>query len=109
MDNKSIQSILQDALENEIPSSQVELWPAVKASLVAGKHPLIQQGEKMNTIKSRRIARVAFAGLVIVVLLALAFITPQGRAFAQSILQFFVRTESDAIPMPTEEPVTWVD
>ncbi len=109
MDNKKIQSILQDALEGKIPSSQVELWPTVKASLVAGKHPLIQQGEKMNTTKPRRMAGVAFAGLVIVVLLALAFITPQGRAFAQSILQFFVRSESDAIPIPTEEPVTWVD
>ena len=37
MDNKNIQSILQDALEEEIPSSQVNLWSAVKASLVAGK------------------------------------------------------------------------
>jgi len=109
MDNKKIQSILQDALEEKIPSSQIELWPAVKASLVAGKHPLIQQGEKMNTIKPRRISRAALIALMIVVLLALAFITPQGRAFAQSILQFFIRSESDAIPVPTEEPVTWVD
>jgi len=109
MDNKNIQSILQDALEEKVPSSQVELWPAVKASLVAGIHPLVQQGEKMNTIKSRRMARVAFAILTIVTLLALVFITPQGRAFAQSILQFFVRSESDAIPVPTSEPVNWVD
>ena len=109
MDNKNIRSILQDALEEKIPSSQVELWSAVKASLVAGRHPLIQQGEKMNTTKPRRISRAAFITLMIVVPMALAFITPQGRAFAQSILQFFIRTEGDAIPMPTEEPVTWVD
>ncbi len=48
MDHKKIRSILQDALEEEIPPSQVQLWPAVKASLVAGKH-LLQQGENMNT------------------------------------------------------------
>lgn len=109
MDNKNIQSVLQDALEEKIPSSQIELWPAVKASLVTEKHPLIQQGEKMNTTKPRRISRAAFTTLMIVILLALALITPQGRAFAQSILQFFIRTESDAISIPTSEPVTWVD
>ncbi|MFN8384385.1 MAG: DUF4367 domain-containing protein [Anaerolineales bacterium] len=109
MDNKNIHSILQDALEEKIPSAQIELWPAVKASLVAKKHSLTQQGEKMNTTKPRRMARAVLITLMIVVLLALAFITPQGRAFAQSILQFFVRTESDAIPVPTQEPVTWVD
>jgi hypothetical protein len=107
MDNKNIQSILQDALEEQIPSSQVELWPAVKASLVAGK--TLQQGENMNTTQPRRISRAALITLTIVVLLALALITPQGRAFAQTILLFFVRTESDAIPVPTSEPVNWVD
>lgn len=106
MDNKNIKSILQDALEEKIPSSQIELWPAVKASLVAGK---TQQGENMNTTQPRRISRAAFITLMIIILLALALITPQGRAFAQSILQFFVRSESDSIPMPTSEPVTWVD
>ena len=45
MDSKKIQSILQDALEEEIPASQVNLWPAVKANLVAGKSQLLQQGE----------------------------------------------------------------
>jgi len=97
MDNKNIQSILQDALEEKIPSSQVELWTAVKASLVAGK--IFQQGENMNTIRPRRISRVAFATLVIIVLLSLAFITPQGQAFAQSILQFFARADQDRYPL----------
>jgi len=103
MDNKNIQSILHDALEKKIPSSQVELWTAVKASLVAGKHPLIQQGEKMNTPKPRRIARVAFATLGIIVLLALAFVTPQGRAFAQRIIIFFIVTDEKSFPIPTEQ------
>ncbi|MBI5952748.1 MAG: DUF4367 domain-containing protein [Chloroflexi bacterium] len=104
MDNKNIQSILQDALEKEIPSSEVDLWQAVKADLVAGKH----QGEKMNTNQPRRIPRAAFALLVIVILLALTFITPQGRAFAQSILKFFIRSGSDSISVPTAEPYQWI-
>jgi len=55
MDNKNIQSILQAALENELPSSEMQLWPAVNASLVAGNDSWVQQGENMTTIKSRRI------------------------------------------------------
>jgi hypothetical protein len=86
MDNRKIRSILQDALEEEIPSSQVKLWPAVKASLVAGKHPL-QQGEKMNTTKPHLVPRLTFAVLTVVALVAFALVTPQGRAFAHSILQ----------------------
>jgi len=105
--NKNIQSILRDALEKEIPSSQVNLMPAIKSSLVAGN--IIRQGETMNTIKPRRISRAAFVTLVIIILLALTLITPQGRAFAHSILQFFVRSQSDAIPMPTAQPMDWVD
>jgi hypothetical protein len=117
MDNKNIQSILQDALEEKIPSSQIELWPAVKASLVAGK-----QGEKMNTTQPRRISRVAFALLIIVALLALTFITPQGRAFAQDIIrrignfiitdessdaEKYVATLQSGTPTPTVDP-NWV-
>lgn len=96
MDNKNIRSILQDALENEIPSSEIDLWQAVKTGVVAGQ---TQKGEKMNTTQPRRIPRAAFVLLVIMALLALAFITPQGRAFAQSILQFFVRADQDRYPL----------
>src|SRR5688572_24222400 len=111
MDNKIIQSILQDVLEEQFPSSQIQLWPAVEVSLVAGKHPLAQRGEKMDSPKRRRLQRTAFAILIIAALLTIAFITPQGRAFAQSILQFFVRTETDTLPVPPvpTEPVTWVE
>ena len=52
MDNKNIKSILQDALEEKIPSSQIKLWPAVKTSLVVGK--TLQQGENMNTTQPSR-------------------------------------------------------
>lgn len=60
----------------------------------------------------RAVARRRFINITAVAALTFALLiaaTPQGRAFAQSILQFFVRSESDAIPVPTSEPVTWVD
>jgi hypothetical protein len=106
MDDRKIQSILQDALEEEIPSSQVQLWPAVRADLVAGKHQPLQQGEKMNTVKPRRIPRLAFAISTIAALLVLALVTPQGRSFAQNVLQFFTRAESRTFPLQPSQVVT---
>jgi hypothetical protein len=100
MDDKKIQSILQDALEQEIPSSEIKLWPAVMASLVAGKKISIQQGEKMNSVNSRRISRGTLVTLVVAALMAIALVTPQGRAFAQTLLQFFRRAESNVLPLP---------
>jgi hypothetical protein len=106
MDTREIWSILQEALEEEIPSSQVKLWPAVKADLVAGKHPLLQQGEKMNTAKSHRIPRLALAISMIVALLLVAFVTPQGRSLAQSVLQFFTRAERTTFPLQPSQIMT---
>ncbi len=99
MSNKKIQSILKDVLDEEIPSSQVNLWPAVKADLVAGKYQRNQQGEKMNTIKPRRIPRFALAVTLFLALLVVFFVTPQGRSFAQSVLEFFTRAESTTFPL----------
>lgn len=105
MDKKQVQSILQDALEEKVPSSEVNLWRTVKSSLVAGINK--QQGANMNTTKPRGMSRLAYVSLTVIALLALAFTTPQGRAFAQSVLQFFTRAESNSFPV--EEPVTQTD
>jgi hypothetical protein len=99
MNQKKIQAVLQDALEDEIPASEINLWPAVKANLVAGKHQSLQQGEKMNTTKMQRMPRFAFAIVMILALLTIVFLTPQGRTFAQSVLQFFTRAESTTFPL----------
>ena len=101
MDKKRLRAILKDELEKEIPSSEVHLWQTVKADLVAGK--TFQQGVKMNTIYSRRMPRAAFVGLILIALLSLALITPQGRAFAQSVLQFFTRAESNTFPLQSPQ------
>ena len=96
MDNKKIKSILQDALENEIPASQVDLVSAVRSHLVAGRKHHRQQGEKMNRVSMKRLA---FSAITVLALLAAVLITPQGRAFAQSVLQLFVRAEDNTIPL----------
>jgi len=99
MDNKNIQSILRDVLEEQIPSSQIQLWTSVNASLVERKHQVIQQEEKMSATQWVHLQHTAFAILVITVLLTIAFTTPQGRAFAQNILHLFVRADQDRYPL----------
>jgi hypothetical protein len=99
MESKNLKSILEDALEEEVPSSQINLWLGVKARLVAGRIISVQQGKIMNSITSRCIQRVAFTALMIVALISIALITPQGRAFAQDIFKFFRRAESNVIPI----------
>ena len=99
MDKKNIQSILRDALEEEIPSEEIKLWPAVKADLVAGQ----QQGEKMNLAKLSLLSKATIAALVIIALLTAVFLTPPGRVFAQTFFQFFTRTESKERPLLSEQ------
>ena len=109
MDKKNIQSILRDALEGEIPSEEIKLWPAVKADLVVGNSTLLQRGENMNRTRPRYLLKATIIALLAVVLLVAVFLTPRGRAFAQNIIQFFTRTEStsfelEPLQIVTEEP-----
>lgn len=105
MNHKRIQSILHNRLEEEIPSAQVNLWPAVKADFVAGKQQQKQQGDRMKTIKSGQIPRYSLLTLLLLALLALFFATPQGRSFAQSVLALFTRAESTTFPLAESQIV----
>ena len=103
MEKENIRSIMQDALEEEMPSSQINLWPAIKADLVAGKNQFTQQGTEMNATLTKRNSRLAFVVLILLVLLVAAFATPQGRSFAQSVLQFFTRAENTSFPVESSQ------
>jgi hypothetical protein len=95
MDIKKFKSILQDALEDELPASQIDLLPAVQARLVVRN--TARQGESMNRARNRKLA---LSTLIVVAALTIATLTtPQGRAFAQNLLQFFTRAESDTLPL----------
>lgn len=103
MDNKMIQSILQNALHEKIPASQIDLWSGVKADrrvkyLLDGT-----QKETRNISKSLHILRLAFIGML--ALLIITFSTPQGRALADSIFKFFVQTENSAFQLQSSQIV----
>jgi len=102
MDEKKIQSILQDALEEEIPPSEIRLWSGIRDHLVAGKNTSNQQGEKMNGTQLHHLQRVALTVLMMAALATLAFVTPQGRVLAQNVLELFRRSDSYERPLPTE-------
>ncbi len=99
MRHEEIQPILMEALEQEIPSSQINLWPAVKQSLSAGTHQQTQQGAEMNIPRARRVTRVALAIWLFLALAVVLIATPQGRSFAESVLELFTRVESTAPPV----------
>jgi hypothetical protein len=101
MNHKKIHSVLEEVLEQEIPSSQIDLWQAVRADLAAGNRLAVSQGENMNRFK--RFQPVAIATVTVLVLLAFTLVTPSGKAFAQSILRFFTRVESDEFYMPVSD------
>ena len=63
-----------------------------------------QQGNSQQ----RRL-KPAFILLVIVLIGAVFFILPQGRALAQEILHFFTRGESNIMPGVTVTPIIWVE
>lgn len=99
MDSKNIKSILQDVLEDEMPVAEIDLLPAVQSRLVAGKKSSLRQGETMNQTQMRQLA---YSVLAFVTLLAIILATPQGRAFAQKMFQFFAITDEKSFPLPTE-------
>jgi hypothetical protein len=103
MNQTDVRSALQDALAEEIPSSQVDLWPAVQASLVAGDTNRVQQGAKTRDKRLPRVSRLAFVAAMLVALLAAALLTPQGRVLSQSILRFFTQAEATTVPLPSPQ------
>lgn len=103
MNDKEIRTLLQETLAEEISVEQIDLWPAVRASLVAGKQQTLLQGDNMNTINNLatfRLRRAAVGLMMVVALLALVAITPQGRALAENARQFFTRSQGEAIALP---------
>src|SRR5215212_361184 len=99
MENKKLKSLLQDALEDQIPGSQIDLMPAVQSRLVAGKK-FLQQGEHMN---KTRIKQLVFSALIMAALLTIILVTPQGRAWAQEVTQFFKRINSSTVELSNEQ------
>jgi hypothetical protein len=98
MDEKIIQSALEDALAEKLPASKIDLWPEIEDQLVEGKL-IPRQGEIMNTKQYHLIPRFAFVLVILAVLLSILLLTPQGRTFAQSVIQYFTQVNGVSFPL----------
>lgn len=97
--------------EKQIESMLEHLAPPISGRLderlsnAPWMQPEPHSGETMNRSQPRVVRRLAFASLMIVVLLSLALVTPPGRAFAQDIMKFFRRAESNVFPLSPDQIV----
>lgn len=101
MNSKNIHFALQAELENEIDPAQIKLWPSIRQRLAMRKRSLFQQGDflmKPNFARKFTLGHTALTVLAVVAVFALLLASPQGRAFAESLLQFFTRAQSDSLP-----------
>ena len=111
MKNSQLQSTLAEIAEQAIPSTEIDLWTGMRRHLATSESN-IQQGDasmKTNFFRTPTLRRAALILAAVTVGLAILFATPQGQAFAQSLLHFFTRTQGDTIPAPTGQPLRWVD
>lgn len=98
MNEKHLQKALEHLAEELVPAN-TDLWPAIRAHFETSKRHFFQGDILMKTELARR-QRLAFTILFALLLVtALLFATPQGRAWAQNMLQFFTRAETDQLPV----------
>ncbi len=105
MKAQTIQSLLQAEAEWEIPSAEVELWPAVRQRLLASKQFKIQKGDPMKekSVSARRLRWAVALPVLALLLSAFTLVTPQGRALAQSIFRLFAPARSVSLPAPVSD------
>ena len=119
MNEKQINQTLTQLAEDGVPAD-ANLWPALRARL-AGPQPaaFAEKGTPMLKPVSGGPLALAFravgtASLAVLLLAAALLITPQGRAWAQSVWQFFTLAPAESFPVtpvaaseadaPTAEP-----
>lgn len=108
MNNKYLKTILQKRAEEIAPSSEIDLWPSIQKHFISSHAvlPTYEGGSKMKGITQSikvivPIVLALFLGAIIV------SFTPQGRALAQRLFQFFTFTEGEVILQPTAHIVLY--
>ncbi len=110
MNEHPLARALHQLAEAGVPGD-LDLRAAVRRQLAAGQTLHRKEAFPMKTSFARiawsRIGTVA--ALVMLLLIAGLLLTPQGRAWARSALQFFTRSESDTLPVSPTETLAWVN
>ncbi len=106
MKKEHLQKRLQKLAENEVPSASIDLWPGLSQNLVMRKRTFPKQGDTImnRSIFPKRLIRWAIiTGVTAVCFFTLLFATPQGKALAQNILNFFNRNDTNQQVVPLVE------
>lgn len=106
MNSKSFKSLLQERAEQMAPTSEINLWPCIRARL-SNHHAVLPSsngGSKMKP-SNRSLAILAPIGLAIILAVIFIAVMPQGRALARQFLSLFFQTAPDVRPFdPTTNP-----
>ncbi len=110
MNKQQLQLVFKNLAEQKAPAAKIDLWPAVQSSIQMSQ-PSQETGVLMNQqdTKLRRRMAPVFVLLAVILIGAVFFALPQGRALAQQMLHFFNRGESNVMPGPTSAPEKWVE
>lgn len=103
----SLHTTLAQIAEEAAPSAEIDLWTGLHQHLAS--ESTLKGDASMKSTLSLTPRRAALATLIILALLLSLFVTPPGRALAQTVLQFFTRAGSDQLPpqlgpAPTDAP-----
>jgi hypothetical protein len=98
-----LQSILTHLAEDKIPSKEFNLCPAVRSRVATDQPSFRKRLPKFakGLQNTRMLPFALVVSLFVIGSVVILLATPQGRAWAQSILQFFTRAQSDALPVQT--------
>jgi hypothetical protein len=103
MNNKNTnpQSILLHIAEEDIPANKIKVWSGLHKTLLQSKKPTQQGVSTMFKTIKRKKQLAVYAGFVLILTIALLILTPQGQAFAQQLLGFFIPvSEHASFPVP---------
>ncbi|PKO05320.1 MAG: hypothetical protein CVU41_11830 [Chloroflexi bacterium HGW-Chloroflexi-3] len=89
MKEQNLHQVLTDLAEDLVPAETINLWPAIKKQLSSPTRLARHTFQK----------RWAWIALPIILIGLFFTIIPQGQVLAQEILHFFVRKESDILPL----------
>lgn len=100
MNEKQFKRVMVHLAEEQVPAD-ADLWPAIRARLETSKAQTPKGDFSMNakTNHRRGLRLAATIALALLAGVGLLLATPQGRVWAQGVLQFFTRAESDTLPV----------
>ncbi|HBO34055.1 MAG TPA: hypothetical protein DD636_04860 [Anaerolineaceae bacterium] len=110
MNEKQLNRVMR-YLADDLVAGDVDLWPAIERRFEVNKTRTQKGSSPTFTlfVQKKRLHWVAILTLALLCGSMVLLFTPAGHALAQSVLNFFIRNESNTMPAPTEIPLVWVE